>query len=109
MHTLTISVPLSDAHRDAALAAVDPVGTAGHRAVLDDGDLIWHTPDGHELMFSVVTTTDGEVLRMMRRGDDGRTWTTIAQVPTTRGIPPAVAADLCGLLTAATHAHEETS
>ena len=46
---------------------------------LDDGDLIWHSGDGHDILFTVVDVSGRLLVRALEKSSEG--WVTVADRP----------------------------
>ncbi|MFD9663451.1 hypothetical protein ACFWAY_17775 [Rhodococcus sp. NPDC059968] len=46
---------------------------------LDDGDLIWHTGDGHDILLTVVDVSGTLLVRALEKRSEG--WVTVADRP----------------------------
>ena len=60
----------SDSHAEAALAS---------NITLDDGDLIWHSGGGHDILFTVVDVSGALLVRALEKSSEG--WVTVADRP----------------------------
>ncbi|WP_430336179.1 hypothetical protein [Rhodococcus sp. ACT016] len=68
---------MDDRHRQALLAIIDPdVG----EVVLSDGDLLWRSESGRDVLFTVVHVPHGDYVRAMERRTS-RSWLTTCDRP----------------------------
>ncbi|SEB29369.1 hypothetical protein [Rhodococcus koreensis] len=56
----------SDSHTESLASSI----------TLDDGDLSWHSGDGHDILFTAVDVAGTLVVRALERSSDG--WVTVA-------------------------------